>query len=493
MAGNEEHWLDVDALSGRVKVGRAIDFEKLPISRSHPTANVKRLNFTVRANDMGNPSKFSLSFLTLFVFDVNDWKPVFPKLHHSKTLREDTAGGTQIIKMEAIDGDGSSPFNRVFYRIEHGAQDKFVIEPDTGIVRLAPGAILDYNVKPYHLLEIVALDGGGKQSEKSSILNITIKDINNKLPKFEYNDVENLLAITSASEARGPRETMPGGEKNSEVSSLSNIGGSGIFHAKVLENSPPDYYITHLRATDPDSNAVLRYSILYNISEARDERGILLRGVELSKFFVLDAIDGTLKTGAMPIDREIMETVRLAVVVEDIASATGPQLAHSVVIIHVLDVNDNDPIFRSNPYYASIPENTEEGTAVLTVTADDADLNRTIRYSLLPPKDTGDGPEMRMGFPLAIHPDTGVIEVTAKIDREARDWLNFTVVAEDTGTVPRKRHAVVPVILRVTDTNDNNVRGYIYYIIMPLCVFISCFHRKDKHLALLYFMCHIHT
>lgn len=454
VAGNEEKWLEVDNLSGRVKVSRPIDFEKLPVSRSNPTSNVKRLNFTIRANDMGKPQQFSLSFLTLFVFDVNDWKPVFPKLHHAKTIREDTAGGTQIIQVEATDGDGSSPFNRVFYRIEHGAQDKFVIEPETGVVRLAPGAILDYNVKPFHVLEIVALDGGGKPSEKSCILNITIKDINNKLPKFEFNDLEHpsgQLSSASSSEARGARGT---------TSVISTIGG-GIFHAKVLENSPPGYYITHIKASDPDSNAILRYRINFNASEARNERGILLRGVDLSSFFMLDAVNGTLRTGERAIDREMMETVKLTVVVEDIASATGPQLAHSVVIVQVLDVNDNDPVFRSNPYYASIPENTEEGTAVLTVTADDADVNRTIKYSLLPPKDASD--KDGVTFPLTIHPDTGIIEVTAKIDRESRDWLNFTVVAEDSGSIPRKRHAVVPVILRVTDTNDNNVSKQ-YYI-----------------------------
>ncbi|CAL8106930.1 unnamed protein product [Orchesella dallaii] len=445
VAGNEENWLEVDNLSGRVKVLKAFDFEKLPISRSNPTSNVKQLNFTIRANDMGKPAKFSLSFLIVYVFDVNDFLPKFEKLKIGKTIREDMPGGTQIIKVEATDGDGSSPFNRVFYRIEHGAQDKFVIEPETGTVRLAPGAVLDYNVKPYHVLEILALDGGGKQSEKSCILNVTIKDINNKPPKFEFNDLENPGQLSSSSppsESRGARGTLSG---------ILSSGG-GIFRAKVLENSPPGYYITNIRASDPDSNAVLNFKLNFNVSEARDERGILLRDVDLSQYFALDPVDGTLKTAGKAIDREMIESVKLAVVVEDIASATGPQRDYSVVIIQVIDVNDNDPIFRSNPYYASIPENTEEGTAVLTVTADDADLNRTIKYSLLPPKDDKGG----VSFPLAIHPDTGVIEVTAKIDRESRDWLNFTVVAQDSGNIPRSRHGVASVILRVTDNNDNN-------------------------------------
>ncbi|ODN06167.1 Cadherin-23 [Orchesella cincta] len=439
VAGNEENWLEVDNLSGRVKVSKAFDFEKLPVSRSNPTSNVKRLNFTIRANDMGKPQQFSLSFLTLFVVDVNDNLPVFQKPYLLKTIREDMAGGTQILQTQAIDLDGSSPYNTVFYRIEHGAQDKFVIEPETGNVRLSPGTVLDFNVAPYHLLEIVALDGGGKQSERSQICNITIKDINNKPPKFEFNDLEN-SGQQSSSDSRGARGTLSG---------ILTAGG-GIFHARVLENSAPNTFITTILASDPDSSAVLRFTISFNASEARDERGILLRDVDLSQYFALDPVDGTLKTAGRAIDREMIESVKLAVVVEDIASATGPQRAYSIVIVQIADSNDNSPVFRKNPYYAAIPENTEEGTAILTVTADDKDLNRTIKYSLLPPKDDKDG----VSFPLAIDPDSGVIRVTAKIDRESRDWLNFTVVAEDWGNTRRKGHATC--ILRISDINDNN-------------------------------------
>jgi len=153
-AGNDEGWLEVDDLSGKVKVVKAIDFEKLPVSPKDPSSNVKRLNFTVKASDRGAPSLFSLSFLTLFVFDVNDYNPRFTKNMVQRTIREDLVGGSQIAKIDATDLDGSSPFNRVFYRIERGAQDKFVIESESGAIRLAPGALLDYNVKPYHLLEV---------------------------------------------------------------------------------------------------------------------------------------------------------------------------------------------------------------------------------------------------------------------------------------------------------------------------------------------------
>ena len=50
------------------------------------------------------------------------------------SVREDAAEGSEITKLVASDGDGSSPNNDVFYRITSGAKDKFVVDSDTGTV-----------------------------------------------------------------------------------------------------------------------------------------------------------------------------------------------------------------------------------------------------------------------------------------------------------------------------------------------------------------------
>ena len=82
--------------------------------------------------------------------------------------------------MVGYDKDGSPPFNRVLYRIEKGDQDKFVIDADTGIVRVALGATLDYNAKAHHLLEVYMVDGGGLKSSPAFV-NISLVDVNNKV------------------------------------------------------------------------------------------------------------------------------------------------------------------------------------------------------------------------------------------------------------------------------------------------------------------------
>ena len=43
------------------------------------------------------------------------------------------------------------------------------------------------------------------------------------------------------------------------------------------------------------------------------------------------------------------------------------------VQIHITDKNDNAPFFLHRQYNASLPENTEIGTVVIKVTAEDED------------------------------------------------------------------------------------------------------------------------
>lgn len=49
--------------------------------------------------------------------------------------------------------------------------------------------------------------------------------------------------------------------------------------------------------------------------------------------------------------------------------------------IVVLDYNDNAPVFRQNTYRKKIPESFELNEEILTVSADDADIEENERIS----------------------------------------------------------------------------------------------------------------
>ena len=57
----------------------------------------------------------------------------------------------------------------------------------------------------------------------------------------------------------------------------------------------------------------------------------------------------------------------------------GPQLVISVftgeaeVQVRITDKNDNAPFFRHKQYNATVPENTDVGAVIMTVTSEDED------------------------------------------------------------------------------------------------------------------------
>lgn len=89
-----------------------------------------------------------------------------------------------------------------------------------------------------------------------------------------------------------------------------------------------------LRATDLDSSASLLYKLDSSSCEAKTEYGISLRSedYDCATIFNVGLYDGVL-TIAKPLDRETAETIHLGLIVEDVASETGPQIAKGKPII----------------------------------------------------------------------------------------------------------------------------------------------------------------
>lgn len=147
-------------------------------------------------------------------------------------------------------------------------------------------------------------------------------------------------------------------------------------------------------------------------SEGRNEMGFVVRDENVTSWFEINTSDGRIRV-VRQMDREKAETIRLAIRAEDVAAATTGQTAsgslsikapcwrlqldstrqqHHYVIIFRLytgtltiileDINDHDPIFNQPFYRRSVPENSKRGATILTLSADDADLNRSVTYSL---------------------------------------------------------------------------------------------------------------
>ncbi|CAH1646513.1 unnamed protein product [Spodoptera littoralis] len=400
----------IDPNLGIITPVRGLDFEQIPGVNS----NLRPIHLTVRARDFGEPSLSSTVPVTIYVQDVNDHAPLFQQMMYKRSIPEDMPGGTSVLEVKARDADGSSPNNRVVYRIQRGASDKFVIESRTGVVSVANGSTLDPDKTTpksnRYTLTVVALDGGiGDQQLSAAVLvNITIVDVNNKPPVL----------------------IEPG-------------------TITVRENTQVGTQIYRASAHDPDDQPVLRYAIDKTGSVARDEDGVPISVAEYDYLALwdLNAVDGTLKVVRL-LDREKLEIVKLVITVEDMAAIDGGprQTASATLTVVVDDENDNNPVFRKPLYKTSITENSKNGVNIATVIADDADKNKTMNYFL----------EGREDLLNLVHMDskTGEVVVASKIDHELYPWINLTVKGVDSGVPPR--YSVVDLFIQVLDENDNN-------------------------------------
>ncbi|KAG8193980.1 hypothetical protein JTE90_013674 [Oedothorax gibbosus] len=406
--GDRNKNFSINHSTGEIKPRDSVDFEKMGNERG----DTRTFRLKVRAYDLGTPSLYSDVPVVVYVQDVNDFPPVFIQPYYSKSIPEDIEPGTSVVQVRALDGDASSLNSQVVYRIQSGAQDKFVIDANTGVISVARGANLDPDrtipKSNFYLLDVVALDGGiGIEQQQNRVqVNISIMDVNNKAPKF----VDPKMAIIS-------------------------------------ESAPVGTVVTRVSATDLDERPVLRFSIDYRTSEARKEDGVLVSPTEydFTNTFTINAVDGTVAVGK-PLDRERMEVVKLVVRVEDLAAATKGQTSTATLTIRIEDVNDNRPRFQKRHYRQAVTENTKPGSPIVTVVAEDADKNRTLTYSLQGNVDI-------IGL-VGMDKKSGEVSVSNKIDREQFSWLNVTVIATDNGGPPLVGAAEISI--QVLDENDNN-------------------------------------
>nr|XP_033326560.1 cadherin-23 isoform X1 [Megalopta genalis]XP_033326561.1 cadherin-23 isoform X1 [Megalopta genalis]XP_033326562.1 cadherin-23 isoform X1 [Megalopta genalis] len=401
----------IDPKRGIIVPTSPLDYEELPVNQGHKASSVRPLRLTVRARDAGTPSLTSDAPLIIYLKDINDNAPAFERTMYKRSIPEDLGGGTSVVQVKAWDKDLSSPNNKLVYRIQNGAGDKFVISPETGVIRVAPGSNLDPDLTSpkttRYSLNVLAIDSGTEIQRTAEVLvNITIVDVNNKPPVF----------------------VDPG-------------------TVTIRENTQVGSYVHRVVANDPDIAPILRYRIDPNSSEARNEEGTLIKIQEYDYLSALElnSLDGLLRVVKL-LDRERVETIRLGLVVEDLAAVRGVQTAFATLNIIIEDENDNNPRFRRPFYRRSVTENSKNGVNIANIVADDADKNRSITYTLESPQELTD----------LVHLDseTGEMVVANKIDREQYSWLNLTVRATDSGIPPRS--SLSEVYVQVLDENDNN-------------------------------------
>ncbi|XP_040341227.1 cadherin-23 isoform X5 [Herpailurus yagouaroundi] len=398
LLGSQGGLFDIDNSTGVVTVRSGVIIDREAFS---PPV----LELLLLAEDIGLLN--GTADLLVTILDDNDNWPTFSHPTLTVHLLENCLPGFSVLQATATDRD-SGLNGELIYRIEAGAQDRFVIHPVTGVIRVA-NATIDREEQESYRLTVVATDRGTVPLSGTAIITILIDDINDSRPEF-----------------LNPIQTV-----------------------SVLESAEPGTVIANVTAIDRDLNPKLEYHIIGIV--AKDDTDRLVPDQE-------DAFAVNINTGSVmvksPLNRELVATYEVTLSVIDNASDL-PERSVSVpnakLTVNILDVNDNTPQFKpfGITYYTErILEGATPGTTLIAVAAVDPDkgLNGLITYTLLdltPP-----------GYVQLEDSSAGKVIANRTVDYEEIHWLNFTVRASDNGSPPRA--AEIPVYLEIVDINDNN-------------------------------------
>uniref|UniRef100_A0A671R1D6 Cadherin EGF LAG seven-pass G-type receptor 1-like n=1 Tax=Sinocyclocheilus anshuiensis TaxID=1608454 RepID=A0A671R1D6_9TELE len=348
--------------------------------------------FKVTATDNGTPRRVATSSLTVTVSDTNDHGPVFEQNEYRVRIRENVEVGFEVITVRATDGDAPSNADMIYKIVNgEGVNSGFEIDSRNGLVKIRMRP--DRETMAQYQLIVEANDQGKDPGPRSATatVHITVEDENDNYPQF--------------SKKR--------------------------YVVQVPENVAVNTKVAQVEGTDRDegNNAKVHYSII--------------SGNVKGQFFI-----HTL-TGAIdvinPLDYEIIREYNLRIKAQDggrppLINGTG------IVVIQVVDVNDNAPMFVSTPFQATVLENVPIGYSVIHIQAIDSDSGENARldYSLT---------DTTPGFPFTINNSTGWITVSAELDRETTEYYTFGVEARDNGVPVMSSSASVSIT--VLDVNDN--------------------------------------
>ncbi|XP_016522211.1 protocadherin alpha-9-like [Poecilia formosa] len=147
------------------------------------------------------------------------------------------------------------------------------------------------------------------------------------------------------------------------------------------------------------------------------------------------------------LDREKQSVIRLTLTAID--GGTPAKSGSMSIIVNVLDVNDNFPVFSQKLYKASVYENVKIGTPIITLNATDLDAgqNGQILYSLI---EIDQGKQTSL---FTINEQNGTITNRNNIDFEENNAFEIQVQASDRANSPLTSNAKL--LIEILDVNDN--------------------------------------
>ncbi|XP_006763777.1 PREDICTED: cadherin-related family member 2 [Myotis davidii] len=415
-------WFDIGP-DGVIRVSGSLDREQL--LEEDEEVQVQITATEVNLNIYGQEAKVSI-WVTLRVTDVNDHKPEFfncslpactftPKeaqVNFTGSVDEHSATRIPIDDLTMVVYDPDKGSNGTFLlSLEGPDATAFSVSPEKAAgsadvqVLVRDPSLVDYEKQTVMLVQVVATDSVSRNSSVA-LVTIHLRDINDHRPTFPESH----------------------------------------YNLSIFEHSPVGSVVTNsIHAFDPDTGegGRITYSLLSG------------NGAEI---FAVDPDSGTVTVK----NSKLLDREKQAVYYLTLQATDGGNLSSSTTLeIHLLDINDNQPVVTGS-YNIFVQE--EKGNVSITIQAHDEDQpgtnNSRLYFSLLPSP---------YSHNFSVDPDTGLLRNLGPLDREAIDptlegRIVLTVRVADCGVPVLSTE--VNVTITVEDINDNlpifNQSNYIF-------------------------------
>lgn len=272
---------------------------------------ISNFQFHVKVSDLGKPklSSETIAKVMISVTDVNDCPPKFNKNYYNVTLLLPTYKNVKLIQVDAIDLDSTKGTPLRYDIIDGNENQTFLINSQNGIITVRDNNNNDNkNMKKNYLLHVRVSDG-----KYSSVTQINIK------------------------------------VEESENSGL--VFEKIIYEGTIQENSTKIMNVVVVNVLGSSLNEHIIFSIL-----------------NPTDMFYIGTTSGAIRTVGEPFDREITDHYELIVEAKSHpVNHEKPRVAHVIVNVTILDINDNCPIFVNLPYYAVVSVDAQKASVITKV------------------------------------------------------------------------------------------------------------------------------
>nr|CAD7398924.1 unnamed protein product [Timema cristinae] len=372
----------VDAMTGEIRTKIKLDYE-----------DKMEYKFVITAKDGAPDPRLSTATVTVEVLDIDDEVPIFRLLSYEARVPENVPDYI-VTQVKADDPDTNQ---KITYMIKQGPTDLFAIDPRTGVVTTTRG--LDYERESQYILVVGTLENSGTQPGATTRVIVNVVDRNDIPPVFTTvpqiisldDDVPIgttvIKLISTDSDGTAPNNKIDVKAYDLGDPQLSSVTVVPVSIRHVATVPPEvglgfadDAYNMEV-PENATANMLIKTLTIINSRAHHDAIPLtceIMEGNERGLFFVNVTEDRNceLRLKKAELDHENQTNYILKLRLNTLSGLVNPDRNTTMVKIHILDINDNEPHFifpessnqvAKGKYFGAIPQDSVIGTSVLQV------------------------------------------------------------------------------------------------------------------------------